>query len=106
MRPYTLNADLLRHALLGHSLAQVGDSLLEAKVSEPITGRLSVHVFNHPTDKDDDPVFGKNGHIAFDLRSAWIKYKLTAKAGAGLAFRPVSARPDAEITLSDYRIHR
>jgi hypothetical protein len=67
--------------------------------------QLSVRVFNRAEDKDEDAVFGAKAHIAFDLQSAWVKYKIAVKADAKLALGTVAANGSIGLELSDYRIH-
>jgi hypothetical protein len=106
--------DVLRSAVLNQALTQVGDAPLQYSVKEPLhagaltltpTAQLSMRVLNRAEDHDDDAVFGANAHIAFDLQSAWVKYKLAVKTDARLAFGAASMNASAELALSDYRIH-
>lgn len=108
MPKFTVDLDVLRHAVKDHVLTQVGESLLGASITSPVsihdisftpTAALAVRVLNRADDKDEDAVFGT--HIAYDMQSAWVKYKLSAKAGAKVF--AVSASADVE--LGDYRIH-
>ncbi|HEX2060474.1 MAG TPA: hypothetical protein VHK90_07010 [Thermoanaerobaculia bacterium] len=108
MPKFTVDLDVLRHAVKDRVLTQVGDSFLGASITSPVrindvsftpTTALAVRVLNRADDKDEDAVFGT--HIAYDMQSAWVKYKLSAKAGAKVF--AVSASGDVE--LGDYRIH-
>jgi hypothetical protein len=106
MPPWSIDADVLRHALFGRSLGEVGESLLEAKITTPVTGQLAVHVLNRADMKDEDHVFGKDAHIAFDLQHAWVKYKLTVKGGRKLSAARAAFDADGELTFADYRMHQ
>ncbi len=117
MPQLSVDLQVLRDALLDRSLSQVGDSLLEAKVTSPITlgdvaltpsTQLAVRVLNRPEDKDEDAVFGDGHapHIAFNLQSAWIKYKLSAKAVGATKIAVAAAKAGGDLSLADYRIHR
>ena len=101
---------VLRDVLRDRSLTQVDDGALVTNLPLPIsiTGltfgdALSLRVLNRAGDRDDDAVFdtGANPHIAFDVQSAWVKYKLSAKATGAIPF----AKGSAEVVLSDYRVH-
>ena len=116
MPSYSVDLDVLRHALLGHSLAQVGDSLLQASVTAPLrisnlafapSASLAVRVLNRPEDKDDDAVFGDKAgaHIPYALQSAWVKYTLSAKVEGKLGFAHLDAKRGSNVELSDYRLH-
>jgi hypothetical protein len=106
--------EVLRRAVLDDRLTQVGDTPLTADVKTPLrigtltltpSAGLSVRVFNRAEDKDEDAVFGAKAHIAFDLQSAWVKYKLSVKADEKLALGVIAAKVSGDVQLSDYRIH-
>lgn len=117
MPQLSVDLDILRDALHDRSLSQVGDALLQTKVREsaklgdlslaPST-RLDVRVLNRPQDKDEDGVFagGNAPHIAFDLQSAWIKYKLSAGLDASAKLSIAGVKGGTEVVLADYRVHR
>lgn len=114
MPQFSVDLDVLRHALLDHSLSQVGDSLLEAKVTSPLkiaqlafSPKLDVQVLNRADDRDTDAVFGSgdSAHIAYATQSAWLKYTLTAKAEAKLPISVIKTSGGADVALSDYRRH-
>lgn len=114
-----ISADLgvFRHALYGHSLSQVGDSLLQTKLTSPFSitdiqfkpsASLAVRVLNRAEDKDEDAVFGGSeaAHVPYAVQSAWLKYTLDAKATAKIGFSPeLTAGASHEVALSDYRLH-
>jgi hypothetical protein len=114
MPQISVDLDVLRDALLDRSLSQVGDdAVFKTKVSfadaplSPAT-QLAVRVLNRAEDKDDDAVFESGAtppHIAFDLQSAWIKYKLSAKVAAAANIGIASAKAGGDIVLADYRKH-
>lgn len=117
MPQFSVDLHVLRDALQSRSLSQAGDSLLRTKVTASSTigdieiapsTDFAVRVFNRPEDRDDDGVFasGTTPHIAFDLQSAWIKYKLSVGADASMNVSIANAKAGAEIALADYRIHR
>jgi hypothetical protein len=106
--------DVLRRAVLNQSLTQVGDAPLQADVTKPLqfgaikftpSAQLSLRVLNRAEDRDEDAVFGANAHIAFDLQSAWVKYKLAVKTQGKLAFGAAEMSASDDLELSDYRIH-
>jgi len=106
--------EVLRRAVLDQPLAKIGDEPLQTSMSAPLrvgavtftpTAALSVRVLNRAEDKDEDAVFGENAHIAFDLQSAWVKYKLSAKAQGKVGFGLGTASATSNVELSDYRIH-
>ncbi|HEV7768472.1 MAG TPA: hypothetical protein VGQ76_25965, partial [Thermoanaerobaculia bacterium] len=107
--------DVLRQAVLDHSLAQISNTPLQTSLTKPLrvgeltftpTAQMAIRVLNRSDDKDDDAVFGKDdAHIAFDLHSAWVKYKIALKSDAKLAFGALSAKASTDLELSDYRIH-
>ena len=108
MLKYSVDLDVLRHALFDRALTQVGDSLFQAQITSPVTvgkfsftptASLAVRVLNRADVKDDDAVFGT--HIAYDMQSAWVKYKLSAKPQAKLLY----AQYEGGVELADYRIH-
>jgi hypothetical protein len=108
MPTYSVDLDVLRHALFDRALTQVGDSLLATKITTPVTigdvaftptADLAVRVLNRADDKDEDAVFGT--HIAYDMQSAWVKYKLSAKTDAKL----LDLKGSGSLELGDYRIH-
>jgi len=105
MPPWSIDADVLRHALFGRSLGEVGESLLEAKITTPVAGQLAVHVLNRADTKDEDHVFGTDAHIAFDLQHAWVKYKLTVKDGRRVSAASAAFDADGELAFADYRMH-
>lgn len=114
MPQFAVDLDVLRHALFDHSLSQVGDSLLQAKVTSPLkiaqlafSPKLDVQVLNRAEDRDADAVFGSgdSAHIAYATQSAWLKYTLTAKAEAKLPILAMQAGGAADVALSDYRRH-
>jgi hypothetical protein len=108
MPAFSVDLDVLRHALFDRALTQVGDSLFATKITTPVkigdvaftpAADLAVRVLNRADVKDDDAVFGT--HIAYDMQSAWVKYKLTATADTALLDTKLSGR----VELGDYRIH-
>lgn len=108
MPTFSVDLDVLRHALFDRALTQVGDSLFATKITTPVkigdvaftpTADLAVRVLNRADVKDDDAVFGT--HIAYDMQSAWVKYKLSAKTDAKL----LDAKLSGSVELGDYRIH-
>lgn len=115
MPRFTVDLDVLRHALFDHSLSQVGDSLLQTKITSPLkfsaltftpTASFEVRVFNRAEDKDADAVIGgADAHVPFAMQSAWLKYTLSAKAEGKVAFAPAAAGASREVELSDYRVH-
>lgn len=71
-----VDLDVIRHALLGRALNQVGNSPLAVRLSEPATmGPLSIHtdadissiVFNRADDRDPEGVFSSDSraHIPY-----------------------------------------
>lgn len=117
MPQISVDLNVLRDALLDRSLSQVGDSLLETKVTSPTSiggvplspsAQIAVRVFNRPEDRDEDAVFGSGAppHIAFDLQSAWIKYKLSARVDSPAKIAIAAVKAGGEIALADYRVHR
>jgi hypothetical protein len=105
---------LLRQFVLDRPLSQVGDDTLQTKVKTPFrahgmtftpSSEMSVRVLNRAEDKDGDAVFGADAHISFDLQSAWVKYKLTAKAAGELPLGAATLGASSEVELCDYRIH-
>ncbi|HEX8407594.1 MAG TPA: hypothetical protein VF883_01935 [Thermoanaerobaculia bacterium] len=116
MPQLTVDLDVLRHALFDHSLSQVGDSLLQAKVTSSLkvtnvvfkpSAELAVRVLNRAEDKDEDSVFGKNdaAHIPFALQSAWVKYRLAAKAEGKIPLMDAALGASGDVALIDYRLH-
>jgi hypothetical protein len=116
MPQFRVDLDVLRDALRDRSLSQIGDTPLQTQVTESAKAggaalapntQLAVRVFNRAEDKDEDGVFddGTSPHIAFDLQSAWIKYKLTAGLDASVTAGIAGAKAGSEIALADYRIH-
>jgi hypothetical protein len=114
MTSYDVDVDGLRDLLAGRNLNQIGDSLLEAGVKMPFTAgpvrfasdaRLSVRVLNRPDDRDEDGVYGRNAHLAFDLDSAWVKYKLTTHHDGRVTLGGLTGRAAHAVELSDYRLH-
>lgn len=116
MPQLTVDLDVLRHALFDHSLSQVGDSLLQAKVTSPLkitnvvfkpSAELAVRVLNRVEDKDEDSVFGKNdaAHIPFALQSAWVKYRLATKAEGKIPLMDAALGASGDVALIDYRLH-
>ena len=108
MSKISVDLDVLRHALRDVPLTRV-DQLLKTSYKTPeASGEVFVRVLNRADDKDDDAIVGggNSAHIAFDASSAWVKYKLSAKAGAKITFANGDAKADADIALCDYRIHR
>src|SRR5687768_9842639 len=114
MPKLSVDLDVLRHAVLDHSLSEVGDSLLRTAVKAPAklgslslapAAEMSIQVFNRPEDKDQDAVFGEKAHIAFDLQRAWVKYKLSARAEAKLPFLAAGMNASRDVQMSDYRVH-
>jgi hypothetical protein len=108
MPQFSVDLDVLRHALFDHSLSQVGDSLLEVKLQSPVridslelSPNLGVRVLNRPEDKDAVVGTGDSSQIPFSMHSAWLKYTLSAKAEAKARIFAGSA----EVVLSDYRRH-
>jgi hypothetical protein len=106
--------DPVRRAVRDDTLAQIGDAPLQTSVQWPLrfgtltctpSAELSLRVFNRADDRDDDAVFGADAHIAFDLQSAWIKYKLAIQGDEKLALGIAGARATGDVALSDYRIH-
>src|SRR5688500_9750957 len=100
--------DVLRRAVLDDRLTQVGDTPLTADVKTPLrigtltftpSAELSVRVFHRAEDKDEDAVFGEKAHIAFDLQSAWVKYKLSVKADGKLALGVIGAKVSGDVQL-------
>ncbi len=115
MPELSVDLDVLRHALFGRSLQEVGDSLLKTSITGPIrigmlsftpTAALSVRVLNRD-DKDEDAVFASDpdAHIPADAQSAWVKYKVSAKANARLAFAAAATAETSDVELNDYRLH-
>lgn len=116
MPKYSVDLDVLRHALFDHALAEVGESLLRAEVTSPIrigplaltpAGELTALVMNGAGDKDEDAVFSDrpDSHITFDMQSAWVRYKLAAKADTGVKLPFAAAKLSGHVELTDYRIH-
>jgi hypothetical protein len=116
MPPWTVDLDVLRHALRDDSLSQVGETLLQTRVTSPLqlsgitftpTAALAVRVFNRIDDKDSDAVVGKgtNAPIPFASDRAWVKYTLQARAAAKVGFSAIDAQSAREVALSDYRLH-
>lgn len=116
MPQFSVDVDVLRDALFDRSLSQVGDSLLQTRITSPLrisgwsftpSASFGVRVFNRAEDRDSDAVIGRDAdsHVPFATQSAWLKYTLSAKAEgtAGLAVMAAGASRDVE--LSDYRIH-
>lgn len=113
--PSIADLDVLRQAVLDHSLAQIGNTPLQTSLTKPLrvgeltftpTAQMAIRVLNRSDDKDDDAVFGKDeAHIPFDLQRAWVKYKIALKSDAALAFSALSAKASTDVELSDYRIH-
>ncbi|HVG24878.1 MAG TPA: hypothetical protein VND45_12035 [Thermoanaerobaculia bacterium] len=110
----TVDLDVFRAALFDHSLSQVGESLLEAKLTSPLrieslafSPKLGVRVLNRADDKDADAVFGTSdsAHIPYAAQSAWLKYTLTAKADVKLPILALRTGASGELALSDYRRH-
>jgi hypothetical protein len=115
MPSFTVDLDVLRDALFDRSLSQVGDSLLQTKVTSPLkfsgltftpSAALDVRVFNRAEDKDADAVIGgEDAHVPFATQQAWLKYTLTAKADGKVGFAPAVLGASRELALSDYRVH-
>lgn len=116
MPQLTVDLDVLRRALRDHSLSQIGDSPLQAKVIAPLkvtnvvfkpSAELAVRVLNRAEDKDEDPVFGKNdaAHIPFALQSAWVKYRLATKAEGKIPLMDGALGASGDVALIDYRVH-
>lgn len=112
----TVDLDVLRHALLDHSLSQIGDAPLHVKLSSPASiGRLSIApdaavsalVFNRPDDRDDQGVFSADprAHIPYDQESAWVKTTLQAKASGKAGWGVAASSAGGQLRLSDYRLH-
>jgi len=96
MAQFTVDLDVLRHALFERSLSQVGVSLLQTKVTSPV--KISGLSF---TPSQDFRVRVVNKDVDF----AFLQYTLTAKADGKLAFAPASLGATREVELIDSRIH-
>ena len=116
MPQLTVDLDVLRRALRDHSLSQIGDSPLQAKVTAPLkitnvvfkpSAELAVRVLNRAEDKDEDSVFGKNdaAHIPFALQSAWVKYRLATTAEGKIPLMDAALGASGDVALLDYRLH-
>lgn len=116
MPQFTVDVDVLRHALQDHSLSQTGDDPLQVKITSPFhyegltfspTATLAVRVMNAASDRDADGVFSgkEDAQVPYAAQSAWIKYTLSAKAAGKISFAPAGATAQSDIALSDYRIH-
>jgi len=109
MPRFTVDLDVLRHALFDRSLSQVGESLLQTKVTSPLkisgltftpSANFAVRVLNRPDDKDEHVKVPSGAQ-----QNAWLKYTLSAKAAGKIAFAPTSLGAVRDVELSDYRIH-
>ena len=96
MPRFTVDLDVLRHALFDRSLSQVGDSLLQTRVTSPL--KISGFTFT-PSADFGVRVVNKDANVAF------LKYTLSAKSDGKVAFAPASLGTTREVELSDYRIH-
>jgi hypothetical protein len=97
MPKFTVDLDVLRHALFDRSLSQVGDSLLTTKVTSPLkVGDLSLtpsaSFVVRVTKKDEN--------------DASLKYTLSAKTDAKIAFADVKTGVLRDLELTDVRVHR
>lgn len=107
--------DVIRHALQGRVLSQVGDSLLRVDLSAPSRlGRFSVaaetgvsiQVINRADDKDEAGIVGGDAaHIPFDPASAWIRYGLTAKTSGRLRIATTTSNGGQDVRLHAYHRH-
>ncbi len=96
MPRFTVDLDVLRHALFNRSLSQVGDSLLTAKITSPL--KISGIAFT-PSTNLAVRVVKKDENIAL------LKYTLSAKTDGKVAFAPASFGASREVELSDLRVH-
>ena len=96
MPPFTVDLDVLRHALFDRSLSQVGDSLLTAKVTSPL--KVSGLALT-PATSLVVKVAKKDENVAS------LEYRLSAKTDGKIAFAPASAGVMRELELTDVRVH-
>lgn len=96
MPRFTVNLDVLRHALFDRSLSQVGDTLLQTKLTSPLKiPGLSLT----PSATFLVRVMKRDENIAL------LKYTLNARTDGKFAFAPASAGASREAELSDLRVH-
>ena len=97
MPRFMVDLDVLRHALFDRSLSQVGESLLQAKITSPL--KISGFSFTPNADLAVQ-VVKKDANVAF------LKYTISAKTDGRIAFAPASLGAVHDVELSDSRIHQ
>ena len=96
MPSFSVDLDVLRHALFDRSLSQAGEDLLQAKITSPL--KISGFALT-PSTNLMVKIAKKDADVAL------LEYTLSAKTDGKIAFAPASTGAMREVELTDRRVH-